>query len=235
MGNRNRALLEVIVLDALDAVAAEASGADRIELVSDIAADGIIPAPGTFASVRAAVDIPVRVMLRLTGRFTAGDARDIERLVRATQVLRAAGADEFVLGFLDVYGNPDLVTVERLVAEIDDCRWTFHRAIDRAADRDTLRKHVADLPGLDTFLTAGSPAGVDQGLPVVLAEAARQGEPGYEARLMVGGGLRLDHLPALRAGGIDAFHIGSAARPAGWATPVDPEAVREWRRVLDAA
>ncbi|WP_351235739.1 copper homeostasis protein CutC [Streptomyces sp. NPDC002133] len=227
----NRALLEVIALDEGDAVAAQAGGADRLELVTDMAADGLTPARETFAAIRAAVDIPLRVMLRLTDGFAAGD---VEALVRAARGLRAEGADEFVLGFLDAHGNPDLVTVERLVAELEGCRWTFHRAIDRAADRDALRKQLADVPGLDTYLTAGSAAGVDDGLPVLLAEAARRGEPGYEARLLVGGGLRLDHLPALRSAGIDAFHIGGAARPHGWTAPVAPEAVREWREALDA-
>ena len=51
---------------------------------------------------------------------------------------------------------------------------------------------------------------------------------------MAGGGLRIEHLPALRAGGIDAFHIGGAARPGGWSAPVDAAAVRRWRESLDA-
>ncbi|MFC5800887.1 copper homeostasis protein CutC [Streptomyces formicae] len=230
----SRAVLEVIALDAQDAVAAEAGGADRLELVTDMAADGLTPSRETFAAVRAAVDIPLRVMLRLSDGFSAGSAEDVETLVLAARALRAEGADEFVLGFLDAQGHPDLVMVERLVAEIEGCRWTFHRAIDRAADRDALRKQLADVPGLDTYLTAGSAAGVDEGVPVLLAEAARRGEPGYEAQLLVGGGLRLDHLPALRAAGIDAFHIGGAARPRGWTAPVDAEAVRAWREALGA-
>lgn len=122
-----------------------------------------------------------------------------------------------------------------MLAELDGCRWTFHRAIDRAADRDALRKSLADLPGLDAYLTAGSAEGVDEGLATLLAEAARSGEQGYEPRLLVGGGLRLDHLPRLRAAGVDAFHIGGAARPGGWNAPVSAEAVREWRTALDAA
>ncbi|WP_281181415.1 copper homeostasis protein CutC, partial [Streptomyces aurantiacus] len=129
----------------------------------------------------------------------------------------------------------DLPALESVLAELDGCRWTFHRAIDRAADRDALRKRLCDLPGLDTYLTAGSAAGVDEGLPTLLAEAARRGEPGYEPRLLVGGGLRLDHVPRLRAAGVDAFHIGGAARPGGWDVPVSAEAVREWRTALDAA
>ncbi|MEU0370073.1 copper homeostasis protein CutC [Streptomyces sp. NPDC006283] len=229
----NHALLEVIALDAQDAVAAQSGGADRLELVTDMAADGLTPALGTFTAIRSAVDIPLRVMLRLTDGFAAGGPADADALVRAAEQLREAGADEFVLGFLDDHGHPDLVTVERLLAVLDGCRWTFHRAIDNAADRDALRKQLADLPGLDTYLTAGSASGVDDGMPTLLAEAARQGEPGYEPLILVGGGLRLEHVPRLRAAGVTGFHIGGAARPQGWAAPVSPAAVREWREALD--
>ncbi|MER6124280.1 copper homeostasis protein CutC [Streptomyces sp. NPDC001795] len=226
-----RAVLEVIALGVEDAVAAQAGGADRLELVTDMAADGLTPPVETFAGIRAAVDISLRVMLRLRDGFAAGDT---EALVRAARELRAAGAEEFVFGFLGEDGGPDLDTVERLVAELDGCRWTFHRAIDRAADRDALRKQLADLPGLDAYLTAGSADGVDDGLATLVAEAARRGEPGYTQQLLVGGGLRLDHVPRLRAAGIDAFHIGGAARTDGWTTPVSAEAVREWRTAIDA-
>lgn len=227
-----RAVLEVIALDAEDAVAAQAGGADRLELVTDMAADGLTPSPGTFTAIRAAVDIDLRVMLRLTDGFAAGD---VDRLAAVAAELRAAGADQFVLGFLGTGGDVDLAAVERVTAELAGCRWTFHRAIDRAADRDALRKQLADLPGLDTYLTAGAAAGVDEGLPTLLAEARRRGEPGYGQTLLVGGGLRLDHVPGLLAAGIDAFHIGGAARPDGWQGPVSAPAVREWRQALDTA
>ncbi|MCF3962005.1 copper homeostasis protein CutC [Streptomyces fuscigenes] len=231
-----RAVLEVIALDADDAVAARDGGADRLEVVTDMAADGLSPSRETVGRIRAAVDIPLRVMLRLTDGFAAGTPADVDRLVAVAAELRAEGAQEFVLGFLDAAGRPDLVTVERLVAELDGCRWTFHRAIDRADDRDALRKSLADLPGLDTYLTAGSPQGVDDGLPTLLAEAdaTADDEPGYEAQLLVGGGLRLDHLPRLREAGVRAFHIGSAARPDGWEATVSADAVAGWRRALDA-
>ncbi|MFG2128905.1 copper homeostasis protein CutC [Streptomyces sp. NPDC048751] len=226
-----RAVLEVIALDVEDAVAAQAGGADRLELVTDMAADGLTPSPRTVAGVRAAVDIPPRVMLRLADGFAAGD---VARLVRVAREVRDAGAEEFVLGFLGADGGVDLDAVERVVGVLDGCPWTFHRAIDRAADRDALRKQLDGLPGLDAYLTAGSATGVDDGLPTLLAEAARRGQPGYEQRVLVGGGLRLDHVPPLLAAGIDAFHIGGAARPDGWAGPVSAVAVAEWRRVLDA-
>ncbi|MEW2610632.1 copper homeostasis protein CutC [Streptomyces sp. NPDC047880] len=226
-----RAVLEVIALGVEDAVAAQAGGADRLELVTDMAADGLTPSAATVAGIRRAVDISLRVMIRLADGFAAGD---VDRLATTAAELREAGAQEFVLGFLDGGGAVDLAAVERVVAVLDGCPWTFHRAIDRAADRDALRKQLDGMPGLDTYLTAGASGGVDEGLPVLLAEAGRSGEPGYEQRLLVGGGLRLDHVPTLVKAGVDGFHIGGAARPGGWDEPVSVEAVTRWREALDA-
>lgn len=227
----SRPIFEVIALGVDDAVAAQTGGADRLELVTDMAADGLTPSRETFAAIRAAVDIPLRVMLRLSDGFAAGD---IDALCDAADGLRREGADEFVLGFLDGRGGADLEAVYAVADVIDGCRWTFHRAIDRAADRDAVRLQLAGLPGLDTYLTAGSPTGVDDGLAVLVAEAGRTAEPGYEPQILVGGGLVREHVPALRAAGIDAFHVGGAVRPAGWASPVDVSAMREWRTLLDA-
>ncbi|MFH9006790.1 copper homeostasis protein CutC [Streptomyces afghaniensis] len=226
-----RAVLEVIALGVEDAVAAQAGGADRLELVTDMAADGLTPSAATVTGIRRAVDISLRVMLRLADGFAAGD---VGRLVRVAAELREAGAEEFVLGFLDAGGGVDLAAVERVVGVLDGCPWTFHRAIDRAADRDALRKQLDGMPGLDTYLTAGAADGVDDGLSVLLAEAARQGEPGYEQHLLVGGGLRLDHVPTLLTAGVDGFHIGGAARPEGWEAPVSADAVARWRAALDS-
>jgi copper homeostasis protein len=231
----SRPIFEVIALGADDAVAAQDGGADRLELVTDMAADGLTPSRATFGAIRHAVTIPLRVMLRLSDGFSAGGPAELDALCEAAQGLRAEGAEEFVLGFLDGRGRADLDAVHALVDVLDGCRWTFHRAMDRAADRDALRLQLAGLPGLDTYLTAGSAEGVGAGLPVLCAEAARTGEPGYEPRLLVGGGLLLEHVPALRAAGLDAFHVGGAVRAGGWAGPVDREAVRTWREALDTS
>lgn len=228
----SRPIFEVIALGADDAVAAAAGGADRLELVTDMAADGLTPARRTFAAVRAAVRIPVRVMLRADAGFTAGGPRELDALCVAAAGLRSEGAEEFVFGFLGADGGPDLPAVRTLVDAIGPgARWTFHRAVDHSADRAALRSALHGLPGLDTYLTAGSAAGVDAGLPVLLAEVGRYAA---EPQLMVGGGLRTDHLPALLAGGLSAFHVGGAVRPAGWSGPVDPASVRAWRDLLDA-
>ncbi len=231
----SRPIFEVIALGPDDARAARSGGADRLELVADMAADGLTPSPATFAAVRAAAGLPIRVMLRARDGFLAGGPRELDALCAAAGALRAEGAEEFVMGFLDPDGGPDLAALRALSGAIGGARWTFHRAIDRCADRSALRARLAGFPGLDCYLTAGSPHGVDDGLPVLAAEAPdpRRASGAGEPRLLAGGGLRADHLPALRRAGIDAFHVGGAVRFAGWDTPVDPAAVRTWREALD--
>ncbi|MGF1430877.1 copper homeostasis protein CutC [Kitasatospora sp. LaBMicrA B282] len=225
----SRPIFEVIALTAVDARAAQAGGADRLELVTDMAADGLTPDVAEFAAIRAAVDLPLRVMLRRQGGFAAGD---LDRLRSAAAELRAEGAEEFVLGFLDPAGQVDLPAVRAVAEAVAGCRWTFHRALDHSADRAALRAAVADLPGLDTFLTSGSAAGVAAGREVLTGELAKAGEPGYRQRILIGGGLHAEHVPELRKEGFDAFHVGSAVRVAGWDSPVDPAKVADWRELI---
>jgi copper homeostasis protein len=225
-------ILEVIALNAVDARAARDGGADRIELVTDMRRQGLTPDLATFASVREAVDIPVRVMLRAEDGYLPSDP---DALAEAATALRSAGADEFVLGFLDAHGAVDLAAVRTVLAAIDGCRWTFHRALDHAADRAAARRALRGLPGLDFVLTAGGPATVAEGLATLTAEAATAPAPGAAGApgVLAGGGLRAAQLPALLAAGIGAFHTGSAVRPGGrWDAPVDATLVRSWRAAL---
>jgi copper homeostasis protein len=216
-------LLEVIALDVTDARNAEAGGADRIELVSEMLRWGLTPALETFIAVRAAVDLPIRTMLRQRDGFAAGD---LDALRRAAKELRSAGADEFVLGFLDGRGAVDLRAVRTVLDAVDGRPWTFHRAIDYAVDRTAAWRAIAGLAGLDCVLTSGGPGSAGENLGVLVTEAGA----GYEPRLLAGGGLREAHLRPLLAGGVDAFHTGTAVRRGhNWAAPVDPEAVRRWR------
>ena len=219
---RVQPILEVIALNAIDARAAQEGGADRVELVTAMAQDGLTPDLETFERVRAATDLPVRVMLRDRGSYSHDSASDLGE--RAAE-FRAAGAREFVLGFLDAHGAVDVPVFEAL----DGCVWTFHRAVDHAADRAAALRAIRALPGVDCVLTAGSAAGVGAGLQVLLGEAARSAGP----RILAGGGLRREHVAPLRAAGVDAFHVGSGVRRGDWNSPVDAALVREWRSLLD--
>jgi copper homeostasis protein len=217
-------LLEVIALDAADAEAAQAGGADRLELVSEMAQDGLTPSVTTLREVLAATDLPVRVMVRDNGSFAAGD---VEGMRADTARLVEAGAREFVFGFLTFESEIDADACGVLIKEIDGLPWTFHRAIDRT--RDPLRAYarLGEL-GCDTVLAAGHPDGVASGLSVLQRLARAEDGP----ELLVGGGLRPDQVPLLRAGGVRGFHVGGGVRPGGWQSTVEVTAVRGWAELV---
>lgn len=73
-------MLEVIVCSVADALAAEAGGADRLELVRDLEVGGLTPPLELIQDVLRAVRIPVRVMLREQEDFFVRAPKKIERL-----------------------------------------------------------------------------------------------------------------------------------------------------------
>jgi copper homeostasis protein len=194
-----------------------------VEVVADLGQAGPTPSAETFRQVRAAVDLPVRVMLRDAPGYAA---RDLAALAASARELRRAGADQFVLGFLDPSGDIDLPAVESILDALDGCPWTFHRALDHSRNRTSAWRSLTGLPGLDQVLTAGSPAGVPYGLETLRAEGAA----GHAHRIRAGGALHPDHLAPLLAAGVRAFHTGTGVRPGGaWSARVDPGLVGIWR------
>ncbi|ONI81730.1 copper homeostasis protein CutC [Saccharothrix sp. ALI-22-I] len=217
-------MLEVIALDATDAEAAQAGGAHRLELTVDMAADGLTPPVPVLRDVLSATDLPVRVMLRDGPGFAPAD---LDRLRREAAALREAGASEFVFGFLDADRWVDESACAALIEVVEGCAWTFHRALDNSADPEAAWTVVGGL-GCDTVLAAGSPRGVADGFSVLERLAARQ----EKVRLLVGGGLKVEHVGPLKAVGVTGFHVGGAVRPGGWGAPLSVEAVRTWANLV---
>ncbi|MEV4185064.1 copper homeostasis protein CutC [Streptosporangium canum] len=220
-------LLEVIALDVRDAVAAEEGGADRLEIVVDMASDGLTPAVETVAAISKECALPQMVMLRGEASFLA-TPESLEGLRRDARALSEAGAAGFVFGFLDSAGVVDLAATEALIHAVAPLPWTFHRAVDHAADIQAGWRAVRLLPNLATVLTSGSPDGVGDGLPLLKTRC----EAGDGPLIMAGGGLRPGHVPALLEYGVRAFHVGSAVRPS-WSDPIDARLVRRWRALID--
>lgn len=228
-----RPLLEVIALGPGDAAGAVEGGADRLEVVADMDADGLTPAVETVRDLNGECDLPLRVMLRANDGFSTSGS-ELTRLRGAAHQLADAGAAGFVLGFLGPTAAVDVDATLALAEEFGDLPWTFHRAVDHALDYDRAWSVLPGLPGLDTVLTAGSARGVASGLDDLCRRAADS--PEAAALIMAGGGLAADHVPWLARAGVRMFHVGSRVRPSGsWKAYVDAELVRSWRTLVDDA
>lgn len=221
--------LEVIATSVADAVAAEQGGADRLEVLQAIETKGLTPSVEQFARMRAAVSLPMRVMLRTNEGFGIGGG-ELAALCREVEALRREGVDQFVLGFLTPDGTLDLAAINTLVAAIAPCHWTLHHAFDHAVDQRVAWEASAGLPGNDLVLTGGVRGDLALGLETLRGRGGWQTEG---RRWLAGGQLTIEQIPQLRAAGIAQFHAGRAARvAASWERPVDPAAVRRLRAAV---
>ncbi|HEY9408122.1 MAG TPA: copper homeostasis protein CutC [Jiangellaceae bacterium] len=228
-----RPILELIALGPGDAAGAVDGGADRLEVVADMDADGLTPAVDTVRELKGECDLPLRVMLRANDGFSTSGS-ELTRLQGAAHQLAEAGADGFVLGFLGPTVEIDVDATVALVDELGGRPWTFHRAVDHALDHDRAWNVLPELPGIDSVLTAGSPRGVAAGLDDLCSRAANSQVAAD--LIMAGGGLVADHVPWLARAGVRKFHVGSRVRPGGsWRAYIDTELVRSWRTLVDDA
>lgn len=219
------------MLHPADAEAAEAGGADRVELVGSVEHGGLSCETSTVSAVGRATGLPVRVMLRLREDFTTTGG-ELARLCGLAGDYLAAGAEGVVFGFLNGDLDIDVPVCEAVIDSLDGAPWTFHRAVDHCLDHDRAWRHLRQLEGLDAVLTAGSSLGVGHGLDDLTARAA---DPFAARMLMAGGGLEPEHVPWLVRSGVRAFHVGSSVRPdRSWDKAyVDAGYVRSWRLLLD--
>jgi copper homeostasis protein len=228
------ALLEIIALGPADAEAAEEGGADRLEVCDAMDQDGLAPDPKTVAAIKRRCGLPIRVMLRLSDGFTTSPP-ELGRLAALAKQYVDAGADGFVLGFLSLSTEVDIVATSSLLDGIHHATgrqlpWTFHRAVDHALESDHAWNVLRGLPGLDAVLTSGSVRGVETGLDELIRRA-RAGDAGL---VLAGGGLRAEHVPWLAQAGIRAFHVGTSVRlDSSWKAYVDAKYVRAWRTLVD--
>jgi copper homeostasis protein len=224
------ALLEVRVTHGADAHPAESGGADRLEVVGDLADGGLSPEPRLIAELRRRTTLHLRPMVRLREGFGT-DGGEATRLHGLIASYADAGADGVQLGFLNGLGEVD---AEVLASLLDGLAlpWTFHRAIDSVLNADKAWRVLLGFKGLDAVATAGSARDVEHGLDDLLVRA--KADTRAARLIMADGNLLPEHVPWLLRAGVRQFHLDAQARPGGsWKTYVDSGLVGSWRRLLD--
>ncbi|WP_232550006.1 copper homeostasis protein CutC [Propioniciclava soli] len=223
-------LLEVRILGAHDAAPAEAGGADRLELVTLDGEEALSPEPREMAAVRSRTTLPVRPVLRLREGFST-DGGEAVRLRGLISAYRDAGADGFVLGFVNGLGEVDVEVLGTLLEDTPG-PWTFSRAVDSCLSTDDAWDVLRRLPGLDSVRTAGSARSLEHGLDDLVRRASA--DAAVAALVVADGDLHPDHVPWLARAGVRQFHVDDQVRPGGsrkaWA---DEALVGSWRRLID--
>src|SRR6516165_10789677 len=149
-----RVLLEVAVASVEDALAAHKGGADRLELNAALSLGGLTPSLGTLIEVKAAVALPVLVMIRpRPGGFAYGEA-DFNVMRRDADLALQHGADGIVFGILTADGRVDVDRCGKLVRQTGERAAVFHRAFDVTPDPFAALEQLIDL-GFPRVMTSG--------------------------------------------------------------------------------
>ena len=179
-------LIEAVVETVDTAVAADRSGAGRLELCANLDVGGTTPDEATIARVVKAVRIPVFVMIRpRAGTFVYSD-EEMEQMRRAIATAAANGAAGIVVGVLRPDHRVDLERTRALVELARPLPVTFHRAIDETPDLLVAIDDLIDA-GISRVLTSGGAATAIEGLDLLAKLVERAGS---RLTVMPGGGIR---------------------------------------------
>lgn len=197
-----KCFLEVCVDSVESALAAQAGGADRLELCADLMVGGTSPTPALIREVLAAVNIPVNVLLR--PRFGDFCYTDAEKRVQLGEIedCRALGINGLVLGTLTEEGELDKDFLKECVRAAGDKHLTLHRAFDVAKDPFKALEDAVEL-GFDTILTSGQQSSADKGAELLGRLVQKAGD---RITILAGAGVGPDNLELLAAQGVRNFH-----------------------------
>lgn len=179
------AVLEVCVDSVESAGAAQKGGATRLELCANLIIGGTTPSVALFDAVKAAVDIPINVLIRPRfGDFLYTDA-EYDIMCREIELFARCGANAVVIGALNADGTLDKEKMRGMIAAASGIRVTMHRAFDVCRDAMQTLEEALEL-GVDTILTSGQKANAWAGREMIGALMEKVGE---RADILVGAGV----------------------------------------------
>jgi copper homeostasis protein len=167
-----RTLLEVAVETVADAEVAARHGADRLELCATLDTGGVTPTVETYKAVRAAVQLPVAVMIRPRPGDFVYSTDELSQMADDARQFADLGADALVFGALTWDNRLDTDALAELVRVTGSHEAVFHRAFDGVKHPDGALVELAQL-GFKRLLTSGPYATAAEGITFLKYLVAR--------------------------------------------------------------
>ncbi|MGE5108044.1 MAG: copper homeostasis protein CutC [Sphingobacteriales bacterium] len=200
-------ILEVIGFNIESCIAAQTSGAHRIELCDNPGEGGTTPSCGFIKAAREKLQIDLFPMIRPRGGdflFTDGE---FEIMCEDVKICKSMMCDGIVIGMLNADGTIDKKRCARLIELAYPMGVTFHRAFDRTRDAFESLETLIDI-GCERVLTSGLKPNVNEGMHLLKALVEKADE---RIIIMPGAGVRSSNIKELAVTtGAREFH--SSAR-----------------------
>ncbi len=164
-------LIEVCVEGVDGLLAAQAGGADRVELCAGLLEGGLTPSAGMIRAALGRATVPVHVIVRPRGGdFLYSDAEFAAMLADVADI-RQAGAAGVVIGCLTADADVDEARTRALAAAARPLSVTFHRAFDMTRDPAAALEALVRC-GVDRVLTSGQRSTAPEGMALLARLAA---------------------------------------------------------------
>lgn len=201
--------LEIAANSLRSALAAQAGGADRVELCENLGEGGCTPSYGTLALARERLRIGLHVLIRPRAGDFHYDEAEIETMRRDIELCVRLGCDGVVIGALGADGQIDLDAMRSLIAAANGLDITFHRAFDAARAPARALPQLIEM-GCARVLTSGGGGSAVAGAAAIASHVQAAGD---RIQVMAGAGLTPANIGALAARtGVRDLHA-SATRP----------------------
>lgn len=157
--------LEACVVSLDQAHAAEARGADRVEICDRLETEGMTPDAGLVRTLCQILHIPIRVMIRETEVGYEADTFILGKMKASIDELKSLPIEGFVIGLLKD-NRLDREALGELISVCDPFPVTIHKAIDLSASMLDDLDWLNAFQNVDTVLSSGGAIkamdGVDQ-------------------------------------------------------------------------
>ena len=203
----NQFQFEVCANSVDSCLAAQAGGADRVELCAGIPEGGTTPSYGTIVLARKTLaDTRLHVIIRPRGGDFLYSLLEQRIMLKDIETAKQAGADGVVFGCLTADGEVDVPLMERLMEAAQGMSVTFHRAFDVCRNPHRALEDIIGL-GCDRILTSGQQPTAEQGIPL-LKELQQQAAG--RIILLAGCGVNEQNIARIaRETGIQEFHFSA--------------------------
>ena len=187
-------MLEVAVFNIESAIAAEAAGANRLELCENPNEGGTTPSYGTLCVVSSIISIPVFPIIRPRGGDFLYSRAEFDVMKNDIRLCKELGFAGVVIGLLLPDGSIDKERTKELVQLAAPMDVTFHRAFDRC--NDPLRGlHDIIETGCKRILTSGQVPSAPDALDLLQTLVH---EAGDKIIIMPGSGVRGNNIATIK-------------------------------------
>lgn len=205
-------MVEVCANGVESCLAAQAGGADRVELCAGIPEGGTTPSYGEIKVARRVLTTTrLHVIIRPRGGDFLYSDLEVERMAADIAACRDLGADGVVFGCLNADGTFDIEKNRYLMECARGMSVTCHRAFDRAVNPEQALETVIGL-GFDRILTSGQQPKAIQGAELL---ARLNQQAAGRIILMAGSGVTEHNIRQLQeTTGLHEFHFsGRESQP----------------------